>query len=110
MRIGRIQNNYTAAGFDLVKNTNLEFIEICCNNQAEAEDLIASKDRVKELIAQTGIDVSSVGRWNHDINVGGKIDEDKKNVYLAQLDAAIDIGAKTICSQSLLMLFYLVSN
>ena len=41
MRIGRIQNNYTAAGFDLVKNSGLEFIEICCNNQAEAKKLIA---------------------------------------------------------------------
>ena len=32
MRLGRIQNNYTTAGFDLVKNTGLEFIEICCND------------------------------------------------------------------------------
>ena len=95
MRIGRIQNNYTAAGFDLVKNTNLEFIEICCNNQAEAEKLIANKENIKAEIARTGIDVSCVGRWNHDINVGGKIDEERKSVYLAQLDAAIELGAKT---------------
>jgi len=95
MRIGRIQNNYTAAGFDLVKNTNLEFIEICCNNQAEAEKLIANKENIKAEIARTGIDVSCVGRWNHDINVGGKIDADRLGVYLAQLDAAIELGAKT---------------
>ena len=31
MRIGRIQNNYTAEGFDLVKEQGLDFIEICCN-------------------------------------------------------------------------------
>ncbi|MBQ1195951.1 MAG: sugar phosphate isomerase/epimerase [Clostridia bacterium] len=95
MRIGRIQNNYTAAGFDLVKNTNLEFIEICCNNQAEAEKFIANKDNIKAEIARTGIDVSCVGRWNHDINVGGKIDADRLNAYFAQLDAAIELGAKT---------------
>lgn len=95
MRIGRIQNDYTAAGFDLVKNTNLEFIEICCNNQADAEKLIANKENIKAEIARTGIDVSCVGRWNHDINVGGKIDENKKIVYMAQLDAAIELGAKT---------------
>ena len=95
MRIGRIQNNYTEAGFDLVKNTNLEFIEICCNNQAEAEKLISNKESIKAQIARTGIDVSCVGRWNHDINVGGKIDEGRLCVYLAQLDAAIELGAKT---------------
>ena len=81
MRIGRIQNNYTAAGFDLVKNTNLEFIEICCNDQGAAEKLIANKENIKAEIARTGIDVSCVGRWNHDINVAGKIDEEKLNEF-----------------------------
>lgn len=95
MRIGRIQNNYTAEGFDLVKSTSLSFIEICCNNQTEAEKLIGARDDIKAQIARTGIDVSSVGRWNHDINVAGKIDADKLAVYLAQLDTAIALGAKT---------------
>lgn len=95
MRIGRIQNNYTEAGFDLVKDTGLSFIEICCNNQAEAEKLINAKNDIKAQIERTGIDVSCIGRWNHDINVGGKIDEDKKQVYLQQLETAIELGAKT---------------
>ena len=29
MRLGIIQNNYSAEGFDIVKNTDLKFIEIC---------------------------------------------------------------------------------
>ena len=95
MRLGRIQNNYTKEGFALVAAQGLDFIEICRNNQAEAEDLIASKDRVKELIAQTGIDVSSVGRWNHDILAGGAIVEEKLQHYIAFLDCAIELGAKT---------------
>ena len=46
MRLGRIQNNYTAQGFDKVKEQGLEFIEICCNNAEEANALIAAKDDV----------------------------------------------------------------
>ena len=67
MRIGRIQNNYTAAGFDLVKNTNLEFIEICCNNQAEAEKLIANKENIKAEIARrsSGIEFPEVETERH---------------------------------------------
>ena len=95
MRLGRIQNNYTAEGFDLVKNTGLDFIEICCNDEPAMDRLIAAKDSVKAQIARTGIDVSCVGRWNHDVNVGGKLDGEKLAKYIALLDTAIDFGAKT---------------
>ena len=30
MRLGVIQNNYSKEGFDEVKASGLEFIEICC--------------------------------------------------------------------------------
>lgn len=95
MRIGRIQNNYTAAGFDQVKAAGLEFIEICCNNQDEAEALIAAKAEIARQIQRTGIDVSSIGRWNHDILADGVIVPEKKAHYLALLDTAIELGAKT---------------
>ena len=95
MRLGRIQNNYTTAGFDLVKNTGLEFIEICCNDGKDMEKLIAAKDSVKAEIARTGIDVSCVGRWNHDIQKDGKIDTEKLDRYYALLDTAMELGAKT---------------
>ncbi len=32
MRLGRIQNNYTAEGFDIALRGQNEFIEICCNS------------------------------------------------------------------------------
>ena len=95
MRIGRIQNNYTAAGFDLVKNTNLEFIEICCNDAEAAANFVAAKESVKAEMARTGIDISCVGRWNHDVNENGTINEEKFAGYIALMDAAIELGAKT---------------
>ena len=95
MRLGRIQNNYTAQGFDKVKEQGLEFIEICCNNAEEANALIAAKDDVLAQIKRTGIDVSCIGRWNHDILADGGIDPKSKQNYLALLDTAIALGAKT---------------
>ena len=66
MRIGRIQNKYTAEGFDLVKNTNLEFIEIekrrVQNALQRAE--IAYSDRMveaQELDAQIAEMLKSIG-------------------------------------------------
>ncbi|MBQ9796344.1 MAG: sugar phosphate isomerase/epimerase [Clostridia bacterium] len=95
MRLGRIQNNYTAQGFDLVKNSGLDFIEICCNNAEDADRLIAAKDSVKAEIARTGLDVSSVGRWNHSVLENGTINLEKAAQYLTLLDTAVELGAKT---------------
>ena len=94
MRLGRIKG-YSAADFDKVKEQGLSFIEICTNNQHEAELFLNASEGIKNEIARTGIDVSCIGRWNHDINVGGYVHEDRLRVYLAQIDAAIDLGAKT---------------
>ena len=95
MRLGRIQCNYTAEGFDLVKDSGLAFIEICCNNAQEAENLIAAQESVKQQILRTGIDVSCIGRWNHNMMANGKIDSEKAVQYGRLLDTAIALGAKT---------------
>lgn len=95
MRLGRIQNNYTRAGFDEVAASGLSFVEICCNNDDEAQRLIASKDSVRAEIARTGIDVSCVGRWNHHVQANGAIDAENAKLYVQLLDAAIELGAKT---------------
>ena len=98
MRLGRIQNNYTNEGFDLVKNQGLSFIEICCNNDIEALKLIEARESVRAEILRTGIDVSSVGRWNHNIQSEGKINEENMKIYLDLLDTAIYLGAKSFVS------------
>ena len=95
MRLGRIQNNYTAEGFDLVLREKLDFIEICCNNDEEADAFIAAKDGIREQIRRTGLDVSCVGRWNHSMMHDGGIDEGQIARYIRQLDAAAEVGAKT---------------
>ncbi len=95
MRLGRIQNNYTSQGFDKVKEQGLEFIEICCNNAEEAHALITAKNDIRAHIKRTGIDVSCIGRWNHNILKNGEINTESKENYIALLDTAIELGAKT---------------
>ena len=96
MRLGRIQNKYTEEGFDLVRSQGLDFIEICCNHPEDAEKLIAAKEDIKAQIARTGIEISCVGRWNHDIQENGAINEEKlEKYYLPLVDTAIELGAKT---------------
>lgn len=94
MRIGRI-NGYNAVAFDSTKAAGLKFIEVCCNNASEAAAFIEAKDSVKEQIARTGIDVSCVGRWNHDVNEKGVINEEKAAQYVELMEVAIELGAKT---------------
>jgi len=95
MRIGRIQNDYTAAGFDLVKEQGLSFVEICRNSQAESEHLVANRESVLAEVRRTGIDVSSVGRWNHDVQADGILVPERVKSYHDLLDTAIFLGAKT---------------
>ena len=95
MRLGRIQNKYTTEGFDLVRNSGLDFIEVCCNNAEESQAFVAAKESVAAEIARTGIDVSCVGRWNHKLMIDGKINAEMRADYDALLDTAIALGAKT---------------
>ncbi len=94
MRIGRI-NGYSAENFDSTKASGLEFIEICSTNQEAVKRIIDSVDSIAEQIKRTGIDVSSVGRWNHNLLADGKIVAESLDLYKAHLDAAIKLGAKT---------------
>ena len=94
MRIGRI-NKYSPEKFDQTKEAGLKFIEICCNNADEAAAFISAKESVKEQIARTGIDISSVGRWNHDLQENGVVDPKKAAQYCELLETAVELGAKT---------------
>ncbi len=95
MRLGRIQNSYSAAGFDKVVSEGLEFIEICCNDDGEAKELTDRAAGVREQILRTGIDVSAVGRWNHNVLEGGVLLPERVESYTRLLDTAIELGART---------------
>ena len=95
MRLGRIQNDWSAEGFDLVVRQKLDFIEICSNNDEEADAVIAAQNDIKAQIARTGIPISCLGRWNHYMMHDGKIEPAEIERYEKHLDAAAALGAKT---------------
>ena len=95
MRLGRIIDNFNADGLDEIKASGMEFVEFCCNFDNEVEALIASKERIKAESQRTGVAVSCVGRWNHAVQEGGKIHPEKAERYLALLDTAVELGART---------------
>ena len=94
MRLGRICK-FGDQEFEMVRASGLEFIEICCNNPQETEALISAKEDVKERIKRTGIEISCVGRWNHTVQQNGKIDAEQAERYVALMETAIELGAKT---------------
>lgn len=103
MEIGRIYNfnnphltaEEVAAAAAKVKAMGLDFIESCCNSRAEAERYVANLPALKEGLRRANMRLSCVGRWNHDVQSGGKINDSAAASYYALMDAAAEAGAKT---------------
>lgn len=95
MRIGQIYPYDNPAYFHDAKANGLKFIEVCCNYGPDNDHFIASVENMKKGIAESGVDVSCVGRWNHEMMADGKIVPEQQASYKALLNAAIEVGAKT---------------
>ena len=95
MKIGRIHSQHGKEAFDEIKSEGLSFIEICCNNLNDMKSVISDKEIIKENSIRTGVAVSSVGRWNHTVNLGHSLDEEELSYYFALIDVAAELGAHT---------------
>lgn len=95
MRIGIASGSCSKDSFNNAKQLGCEFIEICCNSAEDAANFVNSKKETAQNIAITGVALSCVGRWNHNIQKNGKIDHELKKGYLELLDTARELGAKT---------------
>ena len=92
MKLGIIRG-YGAADFDYVKDMGLDFIEVCCNFDPDIDGFLKSVPSIKENIARTKVPIQSVGRWNIDVNEGGKLNGERYDFLASLLDAAIEVGA-----------------
>ena len=92
MKLGIIRG-YSAADFDYVKKTDLDFIEVCCNFDPDIEGFVKAVPSIKDNIARTGIPIQSVGRWNIDINESGKLNQERYDFLASLLDAAVEVGS-----------------
>ena len=95
MRLGRIYFDHTAEGYSKVKENGLDFVEICCNYDRDNVFISENKETIKDAVAKSGVDVSCLGRWNHELLKDGGIDNEKLDSYKELLDNAAYIGAKT---------------
>ena len=73
MRLGRIISDWSINGFNMAREQELECLEFCCNNEEDARSFVSRKQELLDSMSKTGLPVSSVGRWNHDVQQGGKI-------------------------------------
>jgi len=100
MRIGRIINGkmfgkYDLESFTTVKEQKLTFAELCNNSEADVEAFIAKKNEILDASRKTGIDISAVGRWNHNVLEHGVLVPERVKSYYDLLETSIELGAKT---------------
>ena len=97
MRLGRINTfgNHDLETYERIKNDRLEFAEICCNFDKDIQSVIEQKEKIKKNSELSGVDVSCVGRWNHEVLKDGKIDGEKLSLYKELLDTSVYLGART---------------
>lgn len=95
MKLGRIYFDHTVEGYRKVKESGLDFVEICCNYDRDVEYIVGEKERFKSVIQESGVEIACLGKWNHELLKEGKIDYAKLDSYKALLDAAIYFGSRT---------------
>ena len=88
-----IRQVFEPGAFDYVKSKGLDFVEICSNYDFDDDRIIAAVPRIKEEIAESGIGVGSMGRWNvapfKDNQIDGAVLERQHKL----IDAAHEIGS-----------------
>lgn len=101
MKLGMI-SGYSGKSFDFACENRMEFIEICNNFDSDTERFMSSAKDIKAEIERTGVTVRSVGRWNHDLNKGGRIDPEKLEKYKWEMETAAYLGASVyVCGINL---------
>lgn len=95
MKLGMINNFPTEDSISYVKGLGLSFIENCSNNNNDSLSFHEHKGQYKKLLDDNGLFYGSVGRWNSEMNKGGKIDEEEFAIVKQNLMDAIEVGAKT---------------
>ena len=95
MRLGRIYTDHTVEGYKKIKENGLDFVEICCNYDRDNDFIAANKETIRDAAEKSGIDVSCIGRWNHELLCDGKVNYEKLDSYKQLIDNAAYIGART---------------
>ena len=95
MKLGMINNRPTKESLAYVKSLGLSFIEMCNNNNEESIDCTEKMAQYVADAKEAGLYIGSLGRWNAEMNKGGKVDEKEFAIVAQNLDDAIACGSPT---------------
>lgn len=95
MKLGIINNRPTKESLAYVKSLGLSFIEMCNNNNDESVFCTQNMAQYMADVKDAGLYIGSLGRWNAEMNKGGKVNEEEFAIVKQNLDDAIACGSPT---------------
>lgn len=95
MKLGMINNFPTKESLAYVKGLGLSFIEMCNNDNNDSARCSETIDAMYADVKEAGLYIGSLGRWNAEMNRGGKVNEDEFAIVARNLDDAIKVGSPT---------------
>ncbi|MBQ3066267.1 MAG: sugar phosphate isomerase/epimerase [Clostridia bacterium] len=95
MKLGMINNYPTKESLEYVKGLGLSFIEICNNDNDESVNFHKNVAKYAADCKEAGLSFGSIGRWNSEMNVGGKINEAEFEIVATNLRDAIEYNCPT---------------
>lgn len=95
MKLGIIANFPSPEHLAYVKGLGLEFVEMCNNYDHESQQFNDTFHVMKQSVADAGLTFGSIGRWNAELNKGGRINEAEYALIESNLEKAIEVGCPT---------------
>jgi len=95
MKLGMINNRPTKESLGYAKSLGLSFIEMCNNNNEESAECTEKMAQYTVDVKEAGLTFGSIGRWNSEMNKGGKIDEAEFAIVNQNLSDAISVNCPT---------------
>lgn len=81
-------------GFNHLKSLGLEALEITCNSPEDTNDRISMTQRIKKSVSDTGVSVTSIGRWGQEkVTESGEVLREAIEENKRLIDFAAEIGA-----------------
>ena len=95
MKLGIISNFPSPEQLAYVRSLGLSFVEMCNNYDHESQRFNDTFHIMKQSVADAGLFIGSIGRWNAEMNKGGKVNEEEYRLIESNLDKAISVGCPT---------------
>ena len=110
MKLGIIANFPSPEQLAYVKSLGLSFVEMCNNYDHESQRFNDTFHIMKQSVADAGLFIGSIGRWNAEMNKGGKVNEEEYKLIESNLDKAISGALSGLVPASMTKLSGLIKD